>query len=99
MLAFLGTTAAQAFAVGSLAFDFFAFVVAPILGITMDGIELGDSAPDVPELPTVTYSSSLLKLGNSVDMVDLIQYSKKEKKDNNVSISWRNIRKLSALYN
>ncbi len=97
--AFLGTTAAQAFAVGSLAFDFFAFVVAPILGITMDGIELSDSAPDVPELPTVTYSSWLLKMGNSVDMVDLIQYSKKEKKDNNVSISWRNIRKLSALYN
>ena len=35
-----GVTALQAFAIGALAFDFFAFIVAPIIGIKMEGIEM-----------------------------------------------------------
>ena len=36
----LGVSALQAFSVGCLAFNFTAYVVAPILGISMEGVEL-----------------------------------------------------------
>ena len=37
---FLGASTSQAFAIGALAYDFAAFIVAPIIGVTMHGIEL-----------------------------------------------------------
>ena len=36
----LGISVLQAFAIGALAFDLFAFIIAPLLGIIMDGIEM-----------------------------------------------------------
>ena len=45
-----GMSAAQIFAVGALAFDFTAFVIAPIYGIAMEGVEL-DVNPCQPPLP------------------------------------------------
>lgn len=43
---FLGTTATKAFAIGALAFDFTAFVAAPLIGVKMEGIEI--DAPSNP---------------------------------------------------
>lgn len=45
---FLGTTALKAFAIGALAFNQFAFITAPILGIKMEGIEM---TPNIEEKP------------------------------------------------
>ena len=42
---FLGVAAKQAFAIGTLAFDFTAFVVAPIYGFSMQGIEYETPKP------------------------------------------------------
>lgn len=36
----VGLSALKTFAIGALAFNQFAFITAPILGITMDGIEI-----------------------------------------------------------
>lgn len=47
---FFGVSALQSFAIGALAFDFTAFVVAPILGISMEGVEL-DWKPTVIQKP------------------------------------------------
>jgi hypothetical protein len=47
---FLGVTALQAVAIGALAFNIFAYAFAPILGIEMDGIEIGGGEkPKVPK--------------------------------------------------
>ena len=51
---FLGVAAKQAFAIGALAYNFFAFVVAPIIGVAVEGIEYGggDGVPDnLPKKP------------------------------------------------
>lgn len=96
---FGGVAVSQAFAIGALAFDFFAFVVAPILGVTMDGIEY-ESYPEIPELPTIpTYSVQKPKTEIKMGLSYLLQNYKREYKLNNDRISWRNIRKLSALCN
>ena len=42
---FLGVKAAEAFAIGALAFDFTAFFVAPIIGIDMQGVEFNTGKP------------------------------------------------------
>ena len=49
----LGVSALQAFSVGCLAFNFTAYVVAPILGIPMEGVEL-DWEPTVVQKPGKT---------------------------------------------
>lgn len=47
-ITFLGVQVTKAFAIGALAFDFTAFVVAPLIGVTMDGIDIGGK----PKNPT-----------------------------------------------
>ena len=58
----LGVTAAQAFAIGSVAFDFTAFVVAPIYGIAMQAIEYEAPKPiNLPNKPQPTPSHPYIK--------------------------------------
>ena len=46
---FLGVSALQAFSIGALAFDFTAFVVAPIIGVSMEGIEYENNPIVIPK--------------------------------------------------
>ena len=49
---FVGLTALKTFAIGALAFNQFAFITAPLLGITMDGIEtIPDGDKTIPQKP------------------------------------------------
>ena len=53
--AFLGVVAKQAFAIGALAFDFTAYVIAPLFGIAMQGIEYeSQESPYKPPYKTPT---------------------------------------------
>ena len=57
---FLGATALQSFAVGALAFNFTAYMIAPIFGINMQGIEFENPNKNLPyEPPEYIYSSNL----------------------------------------
>lgn len=47
---FMGVAAKTAFAVGASAYNFFAFVVAPLIGLSVEGIELGSSQVDLPNV-------------------------------------------------
>ena len=49
-----GTSALRIFAVGALGFDITAFMIAPVLGFSMQGIEIGTTSSPVPVSP---YSS------------------------------------------
>lgn len=48
---FLGTSIAQTFSIGALAFDFTTFVVAPLFGIKMEGVEFAPKkyTPETPK--------------------------------------------------
>ncbi len=50
---FFGTSIAQTFSIGALAFDFTTFVVAPLFGIKMEGVEF-DPKKYTPETPKET---------------------------------------------
>ncbi len=50
---FFGVSSLQAYAIGAIAFDFTAFVVAPILGIEMQGVEY-EPAPSKTMNPAIT---------------------------------------------
>jgi hypothetical protein len=74
-----GVTALQAFAIGALAFNQFAFITAPILGITMDGIETvpdGDKT-DVPKPgPTPKHPYGQIGLQWLSPFINLLSYYK-----------------------
>lgn len=70
----VGLSALKTFAIGALAFNQFAFITAPILGITMDGIEIvsdGDKTklPKPGEIPRHPYGQIGLQwmLPNTLD--------------------------------
>ncbi len=71
----LGVGIGQIFAIGALAFDFAAFIVAPIFGIDMSGIEYekpNDPPGYVPPeyyYPTKTNNTFNLKRGISIDKI------------------------------
>lgn len=44
-----GMSIVKAFAVGALAFNFNAFVVAPLMGVTMNGFEIGTPSDPTPK--------------------------------------------------
>jgi hypothetical protein len=46
---FGGVFVVKAFAIGALAVDFFAFIVAPLLGMEVQGIEIGPNSPQLPK--------------------------------------------------
>ena len=81
---FIGLSALKTFAIGALAFNQFAFLTAPILGITMDGIEIipdGDKTkvPKPGETPRHPYGNIILPQGLLPFNYSVLRFNKRYK--------------------
>ena len=47
---FMGIAATKAFAIGALIYDFLVFVIAPLIYLAIEGIELGSSQVNLPNV-------------------------------------------------
>lgn len=95
--AVLGASIAQIFAIGALAFDFTAFVIAPLFGFDMQGIEFETNnsnndyyKDNFPSYNTPSHISNDLKINKN----NLIVF----RRNRNGRISWRFIWRLQKIY-
>ncbi len=88
----LGVSVAQMFAIGALAFNFTAYIIAPLFGIDMQGIEFEDpNKYSQYQPPEYIYSTSIL---NNLTLSIQFIYIRRNKND---KILWRNIRKQQTI--
>lgn len=63
---FLGLTSVQVFAIGALAYNFTAFVIAPIFGFEMQGIEYEESGNNKYKITDIPYNQKIEMSGNKI---------------------------------
>ena len=83
----LGVGVAQIFAIGALAFDFTAFITAPLFGIDMPGIEF-ERPKDYPTYKPPEYNYPTRPTFNSISYKNLKDIRRRK----NDRISWRFIK-------
>ncbi|MDE7256568.1 MAG: RHS repeat-associated core domain-containing protein [Clostridia bacterium] len=101
----LGVSAKTIFVIGAVAFNFDAFVLAPILGFEMEGIDFETPKPvDLPTKPQPTPSHPGMKprgkLGLSISFLlnNKFKYYNINQGKINDYIQWRNIKQVQKLF-
>ncbi|MGN1213139.1 MAG: RHS repeat-associated core domain-containing protein [Christensenellales bacterium] len=93
---FLGASVTQAFAIGALAFDFTAYIVAPIFGISMQGIEITINK-NIQD-PTYPYQNSAIINSISIEYQTIVVNNIKKELYND-RIQWYLIKQLQKIFN
>ena len=87
----------QAFAIGALAFDFTAYIVAPIIGIKMQGIEV-DTSNKNNQTSIYPYQNSAI-INNKNLQNKIILYQNIKRRWDYDRIQWNIIKRLRKIFN